>query len=382
MKFFRLVILALAVAAPLFLGLHFWLTDRRGVQQGLYPAEAVFANLSLKCSKGAPAWLNVIAKEGIWGLKSLSTQTAYIDESGRVFHCESGKVSGWGSSEVTQHTRYRYGSLTKPVTSAAVLYMEKVSALSLDGSIAEFFPAPKSEIGKLPSITVDMLLTHTSGIVGDLFSRKNKIWCPYDMPKVWDAIVEKRSVGEAEYSNIGYCILGQIVAAKMQEDYRSSISAIFQLDERGISFAEYENAFDEVERDYRYNDFYGKNNHGRFDYFALSSTAGMTGSATAYAKLIKGFLDLGLDEFQTKDVLRCEVTEIRKCYGRAFYAYRPVAGGDVVNVKEGYMPGAAGVVVINPQGGVFVWLGNSDTSNARDGLAMKGFIDKLVGLGF
>ena len=56
--------------------------------------------------------------------------------------------------------------------------------------------------------------------------------------------------------------------------------------------------------------------------------------------------------------------------------------GERLYVKEGYMPGASGVVVINDEGEVFVWLGNSDTENAASGMAMKIFLDKLVGLGF
>lgn len=377
----ELILLFLMVGGVVFWSMHLWISDRRGVIKAFYPVEAALAALGGRCNKAAPEWLEFMLSRGIWGLAAEATQIAYIDAEGNVSHCESGGVSGWFSDKVTPRTRYRYGSLTKPITSATVLYIAKNFGLSLQSPVTDFWVDESQMVDGIGSVTIDMLLRHQSGISGDVFSGVGEGWCPYNMKAMKSVEVHRLTGHEFKYSNLGYCILGEIVASEVGGTYRSAIEEIWALNSRGITFSEYEKANDEVERDYRFNDFYGSFNHGRFDYYAISSTAGMSGSATAYAKLVKDIQLMGLEGFIVDDIDGCDTSVIRNCYGRAFYVYRTGAS-DVLNVKEGYMPGAAGVVAINQRGEVFVWLGNSDTPNSADGKAMKNFLDDLAKTGF
>src|SRR6185369_5993290 len=62
--------------------------------------------------------------------------------------------------QVTPETKFRIGSISKQFTAAAILKLAEEKKLSLDDSLAKFFPDfPHGE-----EIKVRQLLTHTSGI--------------------------------------------------------------------------------------------------------------------------------------------------------------------------------------------------------------------------
>ncbi|MBD3655337.1 serine hydrolase domain-containing protein [Marinobacter sp.] len=368
---------------PLSFMVHFWITDHRGVMRFLYPAEAVVSHLGAECSYGSPDWLIDAAKAGIWSLKALSTQVAFVDEYGVLSHCESGWERSIFGKPVHADSKFRYGSLTKPVTSAAILSLETISDFDLSTDVSKYFLDANHEedVDASEFASLDEVLRHVSGIQGEVFTIKEKPWCPYSMGERENYAFKKESKSKIKYSNLGFCILGAVVAREIGGDYRASVSKLFNLEERGISFLNGWDAPDFVTRDFRYNDFYGISVPARFDYYAISSTAGMAGSASSYARLIKDLLSEGYRDFVTEKVEGCDSREIRKCYGRAFYVYQ-TASGEVVNVKEGYLPGSSGVVIINDRNEVLVWLGNSDTDNAASGERMKEFIDEIVSTAF
>jgi len=318
---------------------------------------------------------------GLWVLRAQASQVAYINGDGDVFHCES----GWNgrilfSSRVSQTDKFQYGSLTKPVTSAAILLLAKNGRVRLDSSIFDVlvesetlagFPIYHSE-----NVTVGEVMRHKAGVYGDVFYDKKKLWCPYDVQRLYKQKIWIAEDGEHKYSNLGYCLLGEVIAKKTGKDYRKGINEILDLKEFGISFSDAPEYANQVRPDYRYHDFYRDDLRPKFDYYAISSTAGMMGSASSYAKLIKYILSLSLPGFLTEKKSECNDSEIRRCYGNAFYLYQS-PGGKYLNIKEGYMPGFSGVVVVNEKNDVFVWLGNSDTPEASEGKNMKRFIDVL-----
>lgn len=60
----------------------------------------------------------------------------------------------------TPETRFKIGSLTKQFTAACILQLVEQGKLSLDDKLSKFFPS----FYKSDSVTIDMLLNHTSGI--------------------------------------------------------------------------------------------------------------------------------------------------------------------------------------------------------------------------
>jgi len=74
----------------------------------------------------------------------------------------------WGMSDLenrvpaTPETNYRLASVTKPFTAAAIILLREDKKLSLDDLLRTWFPSlPKA----LDSVTIQHLLTHTSGII-------------------------------------------------------------------------------------------------------------------------------------------------------------------------------------------------------------------------
>ncbi len=362
---------------------HFWLTDPYGVMRQVFNLQSPLAKFSQQCSEHSPEWLGEISLAGVDELKALATQVAFINRDGKLSHCETGwRSTMLVSPAVNEATRFRYGSLTKPVTASAIIALINDGALGYQDRLAkglqqrERSPVSPYMLG----VTIEQLLRHRSGVQGEVFLTREKPVCP-DRLALLMATGTVRGAGEFKYSNLGYCLLGEVIANKTGQPYKQAIDRLFSLGGRGIRFVDYESGIDEVRRDFRFNDFYGVNNKGRFDYDAVAATAGLSGSASAYARLIKDMIHQTDEGILSGFDEECDDRSLKNCYGYAFYSYSPMSGKRLY-VKEGYMPGASGVVVINDEGEVFVWLGNSDTENAASGMAMKIFLDKLVGLGF
>lgn len=374
----KVLLVAVLGFALLAVPLHFWLVDRHAFLRAVYGIQAPVARLSATCSEGAPGWLAEMTSQGIDRLKALSTQVALIDRQGKRSHCETGWESTMLlSSRVDEDTRFRYGSMTKLVTAAKVVSLVREDSLSFDSTLGEVFSVPGEE-GSVSRVTVGQLLRHRSGIMGHVFSSEAKPVCPYRLNDLISS-GEVSNGGQLQYSNLGYCVLGEVIAEVTGEPYRAVMESSYNLSARNIDYVGYEEAEDEVERDFRFNDFYGRNLKGRFDYNAISSTAGMSGSASAYALLLNDLIE------ETAPTLfqngGCDSRAFKRCYDYAFYEYSPT-GDAVYRVKEGYLPGAAGVVVVNEDREIFVWLGNSDTENAAAGDNMKQFLAKLAEAGF
>ncbi|WP_199457194.1 MULTISPECIES: serine hydrolase domain-containing protein [unclassified Marinobacter] len=375
--------LFLIIIFPFLLVTHYWITDRNAVLRAIYPLQAYVSEVTIDCSPGAPDWLGSIVEHGIWGLRSLSTQVVFIDIDGNVDNCESGWEDGSLFKKVDKDSKFYYGSLTKPITAAALMILNKESKISYDDNVYGYLNVEEkaSSDYKLPYITVDDLMKHRSWIVGNIFNLNKASWCPYAVVNPDNYRFNGHGSKDTKYSNLGYCLLGEVLANQMSSDYRKSIDRILNLEGRGIEFANAWNHKGTVQADFRYNDFYGNLNPPSFDYYAISSSAGLVGSAYDYALLVRDLLEMDLDGFFSEKAVECDDSRLRSCYGRAFYVYRCI-DGQVYNIKEGYMPGYSGVVVINSRKEIFVWLGNSDTNNAANGVAMEKFIAALSGNGF
>lgn len=110
-------------------------------------------------------------------------------------------------------TNFRMASVSKQFTAAAILLLEKQGKLSLQQTLADFFPG-FSPSGKL--ITLRHLLTHTSGIVDyeEIMpdTLKTQLLDADVLDMVWGYDKTYFPAGSGfRYSNTGFCLLALVV---------------------------------------------------------------------------------------------------------------------------------------------------------------------------
>jgi len=110
-------------------------------------------------------------------------------------------------------TQFRIGSVTKTFTAVMVLQCRDEGLLDLDDRIADHLTVPKHG-----EVTLRRLLSHTSGLQREPYG---DIWDTLKAPELEQALDELRQAERVlppsrrfHYSNLGFGLLGQIVAAK------------------------------------------------------------------------------------------------------------------------------------------------------------------------
>ena len=113
----------------------------------------------------------------------------------------------------TPETKFRIGSVTKQFTAAAIVRLAGEGKLSVDDSLAKYFPGYPGAA----KITLRELLTHTSGLHNytahpDFLARVTKPISPADLVAWFQDDPPDFPPGEQfKYCNTGYVLLGQIV---------------------------------------------------------------------------------------------------------------------------------------------------------------------------
>lgn len=123
-------------------------------------------------------------------------------------------------------TKFRIGSLTKQFTSAAILQLAAAGKLKLDDPLSKYVQNfPKSD-----SVTIHMLLNHTSGIKS--YTNMLKFGTVLTVPLSKDSIINffknepyEFSPGtKYNYNNSGYFLLGYIIEKVSGQSYSNYIS--------------------------------------------------------------------------------------------------------------------------------------------------------------
>ena len=152
----------------------------------------------------------------------MQAQTTVRGFSGAVLVMKQNKVlleKGYGLADRewnitnTAETKFRIGSVTKQFTAACILQLAEQGKLSVDDKLSKFFPGyPKGD-----SVTIDMLLNHTSGIANYTDIREFMSVARLDLSK--DSMISffknkpyNFSPGARfSYTNSGYFLLGSII---------------------------------------------------------------------------------------------------------------------------------------------------------------------------
>ncbi len=170
--------------------------------------------------------------------------------SGSVLITQGGKIifqKGYGWKNAATRTKndeygiFQIGSLTKPFTAEVILKLQEQGKLSVHDKLSTYLPGyPHGN-----DITIENLLTHTSGIPGYDVEEKDTIaWTPVskaDIMKLFkDLPLEFRPGAKYAYSNSGYFLLGSIIEKVTGKPYekvmREMIFEPLQMSHSGFDF--------------------------------------------------------------------------------------------------------------------------------------------------
>lgn len=349
---------------------HFYLIDRVGFWRLVYPLQGQLAIWNIHCSNNAPTWMKDSLKYIIKNQKNLSNQIAYIDTKNQVYACQSGwQGTTFFSSPLNENTRFRYASLTKLLTSDAVLQQVNQGEIHLDTPFISLFPELKKEKFKdlrIQKISIKNLLEHRSGFdrmrsEDVVFAINKKSWCPYSLEELGKLKLDFEPDQRYAYDNRNYCLLGVVLERIAKKNYREYINQYYSIKEKNIKFVDGYYYSDEVKYDFRNNDFWMESDDNRFDFKALSSSAGLSGSAKQLVLIVKDMLDakpyniLSIDPFTLKS---CELQKFKSCNGYAMLQYRASPDKPVMYFRNGGLPAVTSLAMVTAKNEVVVWLGN------------------------
>lgn len=130
-------------------------------------------------------------------------------------------------------TVYEIGSITKTFTGILLADMVLNGELRLESTIGEVLPEAKDYPESVLNITLEQIATHSSGLPrlpSNLFLTVKDPANPYATytPEHLDAFLRAYKPASAdpkpEYSNLGFGLLGRILAAKAGKDYEALIT--------------------------------------------------------------------------------------------------------------------------------------------------------------
>lgn len=365
-RLLHLVGLVIVGCFVLGLPVYFWIGDRQQVLRFFYPAQALLTTPSLTCSPGAPSWMAAATDASLQDNASPSGQLSHVTVDGTLHECHYG-WSGFPlfSSRITQESRFRYASMTKALAADAVLRQVRAGKLTLDDRLLDWLlPGVEVADARLRTATVEHLLRHSAGFdrmrsEDPMVVRKRKPWCPYTAEPLAKVNLDFAPGERYAYSNLNYCLLGMVLERVSGQPFRELMEQEYGLLARGIRFVDGPYLADEVSYDFRNSGFYGDDYWRYFDFQALSSSAGLSGSASAFASLWAMLRDeKGFPVAQASTESICEPERLRGCYGYGVFSYRQTGRALTLQVQPGFLYASPSVLLLDSHGGVTVWVGN------------------------
>jgi len=133
----------------------------------------------------------------------------------------------WGNLNDTD-TKFRLGSVTKPITATLVLSLVDDGVLDLSGTVSSYLPEFRPDVGS--KVTIHQLLTHSSGIPFPPMSMEG-YWDLFQRRLTTDDILRmlcredpRFEPGERfQYSSAGYMILGAIIERVTGRTYADTL---------------------------------------------------------------------------------------------------------------------------------------------------------------
>lgn len=359
-NYYRRAILYLALVVGTISIIHFQVTRSWSVTKWSYQADAFLLSFNIRCDAGVPAGLESILKHISLPYFSLTGQAVYLDAKGASYRC-SVSPSPYPKDERS----FRLASTTKALTALALLKLFQNESIALNTPLLEFFP--EVDHGNLRDqnvalVTLNHLLNHSSGFGGpfgsdNMVKKGEKPWCPYDFKNLEKVRLAGMPGTNHLYSNVAYCLLGEVITRITGQDYREYIREHYLVGYESLDFVTAEFLPEEPEYDFTHAYRLGSDYVNWLDFHAISSSAGLIGKPTEFAHLIWTLnqRDPGLI-FNGPQVEQCESKNLGNCYSYTFVLEGGSDQETTVAIQQGYMPGVSSLLAISTSGEVVVWV--------------------------
>jgi CubicO group peptidase (beta-lactamase class C family) len=165
-------------------------------------------------------------------LGALATETRVpgatlgILADGRETVVAHGVLSSATQVSTTTDSLFQIGSITKMWTATMIMQMVDEGRLTLDATVSDVLPGvPLGEVDASSEVTVRHLLTHTSGIDGDLFTDTGRDSdCVERYVRMLASAAKTHPCGAAySYCNSGFVVLGRIIEVLDGGDWDTSL---------------------------------------------------------------------------------------------------------------------------------------------------------------
>jgi D-alanyl-D-alanine carboxypeptidase len=200
---------------------------------------------------------------------------------------------------VTLTTRFRIASITKSFTATAIMQLYDAGQLRLDDPVSTYLDWFDLRYADAPPITIQHLLTHTSGLPRDA---TNAHWTDGQFQS-WDELVATTQtrqptmppLADYSYSNLGYSLLGGVIEVVSGRSWADYVQAhILDPLEMNNSVPAPTHADDQLALGYkRFDDEYVREAIPFFETRGFSPSASMISSVTDLAKYAKFHLSKG-----------------------------------------------------------------------------------------
>lgn len=343
-----------------------------------YPVRAEISVLQISCTANSPGWLADILKYQTRNNNAPANQIAYVDQNGKLHHCENGYIGQYPllSDRVTEQTRFRYASVTKLWTADAILSLIKEGRLSLDTPLSSILlEVNRPKDSRVHDITIGQLLLHRagfdrySGFGNDMFGIGQDI-CPNNLMGLNDITLGFDPNSKTSYSNLGYCILGEVISRLNQnKPYKDIIASQYDFADTNLEFVSNSAMPDEVTYNYVETGVTGHSDiYSAFDYDGLASAAGLSGNAIYLAQQMYVMAAKPKPNILSDSArVGCNPTQITECYGYAMIEYQPNIQSSKVHYRDGSLLGLASLVAVSEKGEIVALLSNGNSDTRKEG---------------
>lgn len=326
-----------------------------------YSVEAWWAKKNIHCHQDS-RFLKNILENVIDQYGSLSNQIVYLKKNGEVNSC----VSGY---DVSEDTRFRYASLTKVVTAALFLENERLGRLQRNDYLSQYIQLKNPIDPRIEKVRLINLLTHTSGFdrtkSNDPIIQEGNSWCPDHLDKLNNIHLDHAPNTVYSYDNRNYCLIGAVLEKKLKQPFQGILKNYLKSNNfEHIQLVQGAFMPDEVKYDFRFEEYYFPSYAQKFNFHAMQSSAGLSGSAKDYAQLIHYLLyqrKLPLIEtiVKTHDSDKDEI-ELSVALNQERHQ-----SGELFSYHFGALPASRSLLIIRENGDVIVWMGSGVPQNPQ-----------------